>query len=203
MTSDKLRRIETVNFSNFAMALSWIQRVLSRFRRTQKAPDHAPRISIVRNGIVATYGFIESSPLPFDDRSQEASIIGAQRYLEHSRERLANGGVRVEAPRVLRVPGRLRPQPPEPFIDKQDESGEQCVLTVILGVIGVTNLSSREWERTMDRAIKQLEKVNEIVARVTEDNIKLSKEMEENLAVLTLSCCKVLATIGKGVIVDE
>jgi len=55
----------------------------------------------------------------------------------------------------------------------------------------------------MNRAINNLEKVNEIAAKVTGDKVQMSKEMEEKLAVLTLSCCKVLATIGKGVTVDE
>ncbi|KAK4938987.1 hypothetical protein LTR10_020646 [Elasticomyces elasticus] len=164
------------------MAPSWIQRVRSRFRRTQKPPDHLPRISIVRHGIVATYGFIDATPLPLDDRSR---IIDPQTYLEQSREGLVNGGVRVEAPRTLRVPRRLRTQPAKPLIDEPDMSFE------------------KDWERTMDRAIKKLEKVNEIVAKVAEDNVQLSKEMEEKLAVLTLSCCEVLATIGKRVNVDE
>jgi len=55
----------------------------------------------------------------------------------------------------------------------------------------------------MDRAIKVLEKVHETVAKVNGDKIELSTEMQEKLAVLTLSCCEVLATIGKGVEVDE
>lgn len=55
----------------------------------------------------------------------------------------------------------------------------------------------------MGTAIKALEMFNEIVARVTEENISVPNEMEEKLAVLTLSCCKVLETIGKGVAVDE
>lgn len=55
----------------------------------------------------------------------------------------------------------------------------------------------------METAIKVMEKVNEIATKVTEENIKVSKEMEEKLAVVTLSCCKVLETIGKGVTVDD